>query len=300
MAEDSPANINPKSPKYLAQLPNIGSKDFENTTGLSTTVPVWYKTAEFVIINAMVIIKPAITLKLVSKYDSSRCSSLSHLSALDTEWNTKLIPIKVVPIRATVLTKAPSGTVGINPLNISTTSGFTIIPVIPNINPIATTNIFIIISINAGVLNTIARNEIVPTMTAATPVGKPVISASPEVAPIKFPDSNPKAVSPITKAINPMIKTLQPSFPGTRSILASIIFFLPIIAILEAIFITIIRDIPENIMVHNKAYPNSTPAFAVLVIVPGPTKALVITAAGPAALTFSKNVFFLSILSSFL
>ena len=45
----------------------------------------------------------------VSKYESSKSSSELHLSALATEWNTKLIPIIVVPIRATVLTIDPSG-----------------------------------------------------------------------------------------------------------------------------------------------------------------------------------------------
>jgi hypothetical protein len=57
-------------------------------------------------------------------------------------------------------------------------------------------------------------------------------------------------------------------------------------------FMIMMDAIPENTTAHSNAYPKFTPALVAVVMVPGPINALVITAAGPAALTFSIKVFF--------
>src|SRR5690606_6994414 len=157
------------------------------TIGLSTTVPVPNKVAEVVMINPNVINTPRDTFILVSKYESSKSFSSVHFSALATEWNTKLIAIMVVPIKAIVVTIEPSGMDGIRPANTSPQLGPTMIAVATKMIPINATRVVIISSIIFGVENKIAANATSPIAKAEISLLNPVTSANPVVAPIKLP-----------------------------------------------------------------------------------------------------------------
>ncbi len=151
IAEDNPASINPVAANKRAPDPNVDSNASANTIGLFTTVPVPNNVAEVVIIRPNVITTPKDTFIFVSKYESDKSLSSVHFSALATEWNTKLIAIMVVPIKAIVVTVAPSGMDGIKPLNTSPMSGPTITAVTTKMIPIIATKNFMINSIIFGV-----------------------------------------------------------------------------------------------------------------------------------------------------
>ena len=133
-------------------------------------------------------------------------------------------------------------------------------------------------------------------MIAAAHCGKLKTSAKPREPPIRFPASNPKAVAKRVMTIKPLIIRLAVLLSLKVEIDASAISRLETIPILCDISIKTNKEKPENRIAQSNSYLKLTPATVVVVMVPGPIKALVTIAAGPMSLKRSKKPFLFPVL----